>query len=132
MVVVGDEVLVTGAVRSVDSENALVVIGANGQHAIRVDASKVKVASYYAPIIALELSGDSAALGVTSLPLSIGGGDALTVDTIGIPVAESMTTGRLATSWLSSNAPGSWTLRLHKRTSTSAFTEVATFTVTTA
>ena len=131
MVVVGDEVLVTGAVRSVDSQNALVIIGSGGEHAIRVDAAQVKVASYYAPIIALELSGNSASSGVTALPLSIGGGESLVVTKVGIPVAEAMTTGPICTSWLSDNAPGDWTLRLYKRTAPAGFSEVATFTVTT-
>ena len=109
------------------STGTAIEITRDGDHALR----------FYIPEAAAvtqtdTVSGISAATGVTKLPLSIGDGEVLEVGKVGIPVAEAMTTGRVRTSWLSSNAPGDWTLRLFKRTAPSGFSEVATFTVTTA
>lgn len=109
------------------STGTAIEITRDGDHALRFyipDAAAVTQTD--------TVSGISAATGVTKLPLSIGDGEVLEVGKVGIPVAEAMTTGRVCTSWLSSNAPGDWTLRLFKRTAPSGFSEVATFTVTTA
>lgn len=80
---------------------------------------------------AITLEATSTSTSATKLPLTIGGGTALAIGSVGVPVSGDMVTTGLSAAWLSTNAPGDWTLRLLKRTPTSDFTEVATFTVST-
>jgi len=82
-------------------------------------------------LTAIVVEGVSASSGVVALPLAIGGGSALAIGSVGVPVSDTMVTACLSVAWLSDNAPGDWTLRLLKRTPTSDFTEVATFTAST-
>jgi len=132
-IVDGTDYVVVGTARAIGTTETLLLSGSDGQHAVRCsNAALASVDSFTRITQTNTVSGTSVSTGVTSLPLSIGGGAALALDAVGIPVAEAMTTGPVCTSWLSDNAPGDWTLRLHKRNSSSSFTEVATFTVTTA
>lgn len=48
-----------------------------------------------------------------------------------VPVASARTIESVAVSFITTNIPGNWTLRLFKRSSTFPLTEVSTFTVST-
>lgn len=78
------------------------------------------------------VEGQDPGAGVTSLPLSFGGGMALGEGLPGIPVSVPVVMRWVATSWLSSNEPaGQWTLELWRRRGTSSPQLAATFLVNT-
>ena len=68
---------------------------------------------------------------VTSVAMAVGGGRALAVGDIGVPVTHACKALYVAASWLAASSSGDYTLRLKKRTPTTGFVEVATFTIST-
>ena len=73
------------------------------------------------------LEGSTVDSGVTSLGLAVGNGASMAPGLPGIPVAHDALACKVAASWLSSNAPGNWTLTLMRRQPGGDFSAAATF-----
>lgn len=89
---------------------------------VRMHLRRTKAA--FLPRLTTILEASDPGSGVTSLDLTLGGGEVMSATTVAIPVASAMTLERAAVSFLTSNTPGDWTLRIYKRNA-SGTTQVA-------
>ena len=80
--------------------------------------------------IVLEGSGSGA---TTTIPLTIGQGDALALADLGVPMESRKRLVRLSVAWLDGGAPsGDWTLTVYKRAKDgTTWSQVGTYAVTT-
>lgn len=49
MASIGDKVVLVGTIRAVDGDNTLIIVGANGNHVMRVETDDIKTVDAYAP-----------------------------------------------------------------------------------
>ena len=77
------------------------------------------------------LEGSDASATATSISLAIGGGEALAVGSVGVPVAAAMSAKDVAVTFLAGAVPaGDWTLTLYKSEGGGSYASAATFTIT--
>lgn len=131
-VATGDNMIVAATVRLIEGDTVALVtadgraLRCTAAQLLRVDDLLTDARHQPRTSVVLEASSVSAA--ETSLDLTNGGGAVMEAGSVAIPVASAMVAESVAVSFSTVDNPGTWTLRLFKRTPV-ATTEVATFSV---